>query len=306
MDTGACKSLISERIVKAPFEPTDIHLGSASGHALPVKGLKTTKFKIGKKEYEHKLVVVEKNSIPVAGILGMDYLSTVDCTIRTKRNHPVKITIEGQKLTVNQSRNNSINVTNYLQVFKEWRFNANSPGSEDDVANYDTNMINELPTPQTRSWDSAIRASCFLKKDNEINANEAGFFQLYLKGPEGKFKPGTEVFYDPFLNCVGKHTQSCITKVLGTQEEPFIQIPFISFRTDKVQLKNNKKLGLAYEIERDSSFEPILFNAPTKLIERTPKERITELHKIIDKMFKPGTKENKFMKTQVNDMPSIF
>ena len=306
LDTGACKSLISERIAKAPFDPTDINLSSASGHALPVKGVKTTKFKISNKEYEHLFFVAEKHSIPVAGILGMDYLSTVDCTIRTKKNHPVKITIEGQKLTVNQSRNNSINVTNYLEVFKEWRFNTNSHGSEDDAANCNTNTINELPTPQTRNWDTAIRASCFLKNNNEINANEAGFFQLYLKGPEGKFKPGTEVFYDPFLNCVGKHTQSCITKVLGTDKEPFIQIPFISFRTDTVQIKNNKKLGLAYEIERDSSFEPILFNAPTKLIDRSPKERITELHKIVDKMFKPGTKENKFMKTQVNDMPSIF
>ena len=306
MDSGACKSLISEAIVCAPFEPTSTNLTSASGHALPVMGTKTAEFVIGKKAYAHKFYVVKDNSIPVSGILGMDYLTSVDCTIKTRRNKPVQITIEGQKLIVNQNRNNSINVTQYLELFSDWRFNTTNRVIGADEANSEAGAEKNRPTQQSSEPDQQIRASGFSKQNNIINANEAGYLELHLKFEQGNFKPGAEVFYDPFLNCIGKHTQPCVTTVKGTQDQPFIIVPFINLRTEAVPIKANKKLGLVYEIEKDSSFEPILFNAPTKLVKRSTEERIIELHKIVDKLFKVGTKENKFMKRQVNDMPAIF
>ena len=112
--------------------------------------------------------------------------------------------------------------------------------------------------------------------------------------------------YEPFQNNKGKFTRQSVCKIRGSEDSPYIMVPYVNFNSEPVIIREHKRIGEAHVLEVDTSFEPILFNTPSTNVERSEEERIEILYKEVDKMFKPNTRENKFLKKQVDKYPRIF
>ena len=297
LDTGASRTLISSEINHDDeLTPSDIPLISSSGHALPIMGTVHKTFQIGGTSYKHQFYVVQKNILPVDMILGWDFLSSVNMKFRSK---PLRLRIDGKEIIIktNKKLKEKVNLATYLEEFDEWRntkFRMHAKKNYDNVSN------------DTRS--SRDFKSCYAITDREtlINGNEAGFLRLNLHSTKFKIEIGNNVMYEPFQNNKGKFTRQAVCKIRGSEDSPYIMVPYVNFNSEPVIIREHKRIGEAHVLEVDTSFEPILFNVPSTTIERSEEERKEILYKEVDKMFKPNTRENKFLKKQVDKYPRIF
>ena len=293
IDTGASRSLISSEMNNDALLPIDISLHSASGHALPIMGTVNKLFKIGGKSYDHKFYVVQQNTLPVSMILGWDFISSINMKFKTK---PLKMKIDGQEIVVktNKSLKEKINLATYLEEFDEWR-------------NITFRMYSKK-NENSSGLTSRDFKSCYATTDKEtvINGNEAGFLRLNLHSTRFKIETGTNVLYEPFQNNKGKFTSQAVCRVRGSEDLPYIMVPYINFNVEPVIIREHKRIGEAHILEVEPSFEPILLNTPSTNVERTEEERKEILNEEVDKLFKPNTRENKFLKKQVDKYPKIF